>query len=237
MLRSPSRGGHGRQLLHRRVNILKLCPMAPSPLHDRPVGSPPTGPLAPSGPATWPLHCSSHPGHAPIQGLCSCSWAPTNSLLTDLHIAPSLSLCLCPSLGMNVPVPVLTPSAPSLLYLSPLHSPSNSVCVGEPSVSVPTRMSVPPGEQGLTSFEFPTAYDPSTYDAPWQALEHLVNEYIHLNLLPGAPAQTPQVLPRVSLWQRKAWNPEAEGEAVTPATWNTGGQGAAFSHRRGQRSI
>ena len=96
-------------------------------------------------------------------------------------------------------------------------------------------MSAPPGEQGLTSVELPTV--PSAYDVAWQALEHLVNEHIHLNLLRGAPARTPQALPRVSLWWRKAWNPEAEGEAVTPATWNTGGQGAACSHRRGQRSV
>ena len=47
----------------------------------------------------------------------------------------------------------------------------------------------------------------------WQAVEeHLVNEHIHLNALQGNPAQTPQALPRVSLWRRKAWNPEAEGE-------------------------
>ena len=72
---------------------LKLWPMAHEARHHRLLGSPPTGLLAPSGPATWPLHCSSHPGHALIQGLCSGSWAP-NSLLTDLHIGASLSLSL-----------------------------------------------------------------------------------------------------------------------------------------------
>lgn len=41
-----------------------------------------------------------------------------------------------------------------------------------------------------------------------------MNEHIHLNTLQGTPAQTPQALPRVSLWRRKAWNPEAEGEDV-----------------------
>lgn len=118
-----------------------LLPQAPSP----PLPQPPR-----------PLHCSSHPGHAPLQGLCSGRWPPTNSLLTDLHIAPSLPLCLHPSLRMNVPAPVLTPSVPSRLYSSPLHSPHNSVCVGDSLVSAPTRMSAPPGEQGLTSVELPT---------------------------------------------------------------------------------
>ena len=40
---------------------LKLWPMAHEARHHRLLGSPPTGPLAPSGPATWPLHCSSSP--------------------------------------------------------------------------------------------------------------------------------------------------------------------------------
>lgn len=98
---------------------LKLWPMAHEARHHRLLGSPPTGPLAPSGPATWPLHCSSHPGHALIQGLCSGSWAP-NSLLTDLHIAPSLSLSLSPrpSLCMNVPVPHTFSALPALSFLS-----------------------------------------------------------------------------------------------------------------------
>lgn len=156
MLRSPSRGGHGRQLLHHRVNILKLWPVAQEVLHDRPVSSPPTGPLAPSAPATSASSLFFTPWTCPASGPLFWQLAPTNSLLTDLHIAPSLPLCLHPSLRMNVPAPVLTPSVPSRLYSSPLHSPRNSVCVGDSLVSALTRMSAPPGEQGLTSVELPT---------------------------------------------------------------------------------
>lgn len=208
----------------------------PWPMRSCMIGRSALLPQAPSPPRPlWPSHLGLFtPWTWPIQGLCSGSWPPpTLFSLISTELPPSLSVSAQVYARMS---PFPSSSAPSLLYFSALYSPRNSVCVGESPVSAPMRTPAPAGERGLASVERPTA--PQCLRRGVAGTRGTSGERtVHLNPLRGAPARTPQALPGVSLWRRKAWNPEAEGEAVTPATWNTGGQGAACSHRPGQRSL
>lgn len=101
-----------------------------------------------------------------------------------------------------------------------------------------TRMSAPPG-QGLSSVLLPTVPQclqhcvAGTQGTPGERTHSPVPAMLHPC---SDTSDSAQAVP-VKLWQRNAWNSEAEGEAVTPATRHKGAQGAACSHQPGHRCL
>lgn len=192
-------------LIHYRVNILKPLPVAHEVLRDLPISSPPTRPLAHSAPATLASSLFFKRQTCPhLRAFALAAYKPPhptpcwNSLLSDLHMAPSLlpSTHICTQMSLFLSYHPLCPF-PCFIFPHCVH---HILCVYV--FACVSFFSVCFFHQNVSSTRAEPVLCLAPHCTPMPTTlrgrhsRNTVNEHIRLYPLCYTPAQTPQTLPR-----------------------------------------